>query len=296
MTYSIVALDRASGELGVAVQTRWFGVGAICPWVLSRALARWPRSRCRAGVRAARPGAPARGSLARGCPGSVAGRGPGSEVRQVGVVDAAGANGNAYRLALRRRGPPRGRDGVCWSRPAAPATPCPRPCWRPTNARPATCRTGCSPRSGQPGGRRHPRPPARGAAGRARPGLGHRRTRRAGAQVGGDGAVAPAHGAGPARRRCGGAAGARAAAPVRPRPGGARPGRCPGGGRRRRGRARCLPGRRQARPRGRPDRVDGRAQASPRARSRRACRSSAARPRPCRPGPSTRGGPLQPAT
>jgi uncharacterized Ntn-hydrolase superfamily protein len=33
MTYSIVALDRATGELGVAVQTRWFAVGAICPWV-----------------------------------------------------------------------------------------------------------------------------------------------------------------------------------------------------------------------------------------------------------------------
>jgi uncharacterized Ntn-hydrolase superfamily protein len=33
MTYSIVALDRATGELGVAVQTRWFNVGAICPWV-----------------------------------------------------------------------------------------------------------------------------------------------------------------------------------------------------------------------------------------------------------------------
>src|SRR5688500_13082043 len=33
MTYSIVALDRGTGELGVAVQTYWFGVGSIVPWV-----------------------------------------------------------------------------------------------------------------------------------------------------------------------------------------------------------------------------------------------------------------------
>ena len=33
MTYSIVVLDRETGELGVAVQTYWFGVGSIVPWV-----------------------------------------------------------------------------------------------------------------------------------------------------------------------------------------------------------------------------------------------------------------------
>lgn len=33
MTYSIVALDPASGELGVAVQTRWLGAGSVVPWV-----------------------------------------------------------------------------------------------------------------------------------------------------------------------------------------------------------------------------------------------------------------------
>ncbi len=32
-TYSIVALDPPTGELGVAVQSHWFGVGALCPWV-----------------------------------------------------------------------------------------------------------------------------------------------------------------------------------------------------------------------------------------------------------------------
>ncbi|MHB8656763.1 MAG: DUF1028 domain-containing protein [Solirubrobacteraceae bacterium] len=32
MTYSIVARDRQSGELGVAVQSHWFAVGPIVPW------------------------------------------------------------------------------------------------------------------------------------------------------------------------------------------------------------------------------------------------------------------------
>ena len=33
MTYSIVAFDAATGELGAAVQSRWFGVGSSVPWV-----------------------------------------------------------------------------------------------------------------------------------------------------------------------------------------------------------------------------------------------------------------------
>jgi uncharacterized Ntn-hydrolase superfamily protein len=33
MTYSIVARDPQSGELGVAVQSHWFAVGPIVPWV-----------------------------------------------------------------------------------------------------------------------------------------------------------------------------------------------------------------------------------------------------------------------
>jgi uncharacterized Ntn-hydrolase superfamily protein len=34
-TYSIVARDPATGELGVAVQSHWFSVGAIVPWAQS---------------------------------------------------------------------------------------------------------------------------------------------------------------------------------------------------------------------------------------------------------------------
>lgn len=32
-TYSIVARDEATGQLGVAVQSHWFNVGFLCPWV-----------------------------------------------------------------------------------------------------------------------------------------------------------------------------------------------------------------------------------------------------------------------
>jgi uncharacterized Ntn-hydrolase superfamily protein len=39
-TYSIVALDPQTEELGVAVQSHWFGVGALVPWARAgRALA-----------------------------------------------------------------------------------------------------------------------------------------------------------------------------------------------------------------------------------------------------------------
>ena len=31
-TYSIVARDAATGQLGVAVQSHWFSVGALVPW------------------------------------------------------------------------------------------------------------------------------------------------------------------------------------------------------------------------------------------------------------------------
>ncbi len=41
-TFSIVARDAVSGQLGVAVQSHWFGVGAGVPWALA-GWAPWPR-------------------------------------------------------------------------------------------------------------------------------------------------------------------------------------------------------------------------------------------------------------
>jgi uncharacterized Ntn-hydrolase superfamily protein len=89
-TYSIVALDAATGELGAAVQSHWFSVGSLCTWA-------------RPGVGAAATQSvvePAHGAhaLDRIAAGATAGEAlteligadPLAAVRQVGVVDASG--------------------------------------------------------------------------------------------------------------------------------------------------------------------------------------------------------------
>ena len=35
MTFSIVALDPATGDLGVAVQSKFLAVGAVVPWAMA---------------------------------------------------------------------------------------------------------------------------------------------------------------------------------------------------------------------------------------------------------------------
>ena len=90
MTYSIVARDPTSGELGVAVQTCWFAVGAIVPWaragvgaVATQAMVEVSYGpRCLEKLDA---GADARRAL-----DEVRADDEGSAVRQVAVVDGAG--------------------------------------------------------------------------------------------------------------------------------------------------------------------------------------------------------------
>jgi uncharacterized Ntn-hydrolase superfamily protein len=90
MTYSIIARDPASGELGAAVQSHWFSVGSLCIWA-------------RPGVGAAAtqsvvepahgPGALDRLAAGADAAGALAGliaADPLGAVRQVGVVDAGG--------------------------------------------------------------------------------------------------------------------------------------------------------------------------------------------------------------
>ena len=102
MTYSLVARDPASGELGVAVQSHWFSVGSIVTWA-------------RAGVGAvatqsvAEPAYGARllARLARGEPvaAALAAELAADEVehfRQVAAVDAAGRGRRAHRRGLHR--------------------------------------------------------------------------------------------------------------------------------------------------------------------------------------------------
>jgi uncharacterized Ntn-hydrolase superfamily protein len=93
MTYSIVASDPATGELGAAVQSRWFGVGSSVPWVEPGVGAVATQSFTEVahgpnGIRLMREGRTAVEALA-----DVLASDPGEGVRQVGMVDAAGIAG-----------------------------------------------------------------------------------------------------------------------------------------------------------------------------------------------------------
>lgn len=90
MTYSIVARDPATGQLGVAVQSHWFSVGPIVPWaeagvgaVATQALvdpAYGPR-----GLELMRAGTSAPDALAK-----LVAEDESADVRQVAMADAAG--------------------------------------------------------------------------------------------------------------------------------------------------------------------------------------------------------------
>lgn len=89
-TYSIVARDKATGQLGVAVQSHWFSVGSVVPWAESGVGAVATQSIVDpsygplglALMRAGRSAPEALQALLAGDPGR--------EVRQVGMVDASG--------------------------------------------------------------------------------------------------------------------------------------------------------------------------------------------------------------
>ena len=90
MTYSIVARNPDSGELGVAVQSHWFSVGPIVPWAAPGvgAVATQANVEVAYGPRALallQDGLDARQALDQ-----VVADDPGSAGRQVAVVDAAG--------------------------------------------------------------------------------------------------------------------------------------------------------------------------------------------------------------
>jgi uncharacterized Ntn-hydrolase superfamily protein len=90
VTYSIVARDPQTGEMGVAVQSHWFAAGASVPWaeagvgaVATQAfleMSYGPR-----GLDLLRAGATASETLAR-----LVADDPDADVRQVGIVDAHG--------------------------------------------------------------------------------------------------------------------------------------------------------------------------------------------------------------
>jgi uncharacterized Ntn-hydrolase superfamily protein len=91
MTYSIVARDPATGELGVAVQSHWFNVGPIVPWARPGvgAVATQANAEVAYGPRALdllAQGVSAPEALAR-----LLAEDPLAESRQVAIVDARGA-------------------------------------------------------------------------------------------------------------------------------------------------------------------------------------------------------------
>jgi uncharacterized Ntn-hydrolase superfamily protein len=89
-TYSIVARDAKSGELGVAVQSHWFSVGAVVPWAEAGVGAVATQSFVDPsygplGLALMKAGRPAPDALAALLAGDA-----GREVRQVAMIDAQG--------------------------------------------------------------------------------------------------------------------------------------------------------------------------------------------------------------
>lgn len=89
-TYSIVARDAATGEMGVAVQSHWFSVGPIVPWAESGTGAVATQSLVKVsygpeGLALMRDGAGAPDALRR-----LTSEDDGEAVRQVAMVDARG--------------------------------------------------------------------------------------------------------------------------------------------------------------------------------------------------------------
>jgi uncharacterized Ntn-hydrolase superfamily protein len=90
VTYSIVARDAATGQLGVAVQSHWFAVGPIVPWARAGigAVATQANAEVTYGPRGLdllQGGATAPEALAQ-----LLSEDPGAAGRQVAIVDAAG--------------------------------------------------------------------------------------------------------------------------------------------------------------------------------------------------------------
>ena len=90
MTYSIVALDESTGELGVAVQSRWLASGAVVPWARPGvgAIATQAFTDARYGV--AGLDLLAGGTTPESALRELLAGDPDPEIRQIGIVSATG--------------------------------------------------------------------------------------------------------------------------------------------------------------------------------------------------------------
>lgn len=89
-TYSIVARDEKSGQFGVAVQSHWFNVGSLCPWVEAGVGAVATQSSVKVsygpqGLKLMREGKSAQGALY-----ALLAEDEDRETRQVAMLDACG--------------------------------------------------------------------------------------------------------------------------------------------------------------------------------------------------------------
>jgi uncharacterized Ntn-hydrolase superfamily protein len=92
-TYSIVARDPATGELGAAVHSHWFAVGAIVPWVRAGVGAVCTQSVAEPAYGPRILDLLARGSGARAALDQLLAEDESARFRQVGAVDARGGVG-----------------------------------------------------------------------------------------------------------------------------------------------------------------------------------------------------------
>lgn len=90
MTYSIAAIDPATGELGVAVQSHWFSVGSLCAWARPGVGAVATQSVVEPAHGPAALDRLAGGMAAHEALADLIAADPLGRVRQVGVVDAHG--------------------------------------------------------------------------------------------------------------------------------------------------------------------------------------------------------------
>jgi uncharacterized Ntn-hydrolase superfamily protein len=112
MTYSIVARDPTTGELGVAVQSHFFSVGSVVPWARPGvgAVATQANARVDYGPRGLE--LMAEGRSAAEALEALRAQDPGADARQVGMLDArGGVAGHTGSLCIRYAGDAQS-DGV----------------------------------------------------------------------------------------------------------------------------------------------------------------------------------------
>ena len=89
-TFSIVAFDPATGDLGVAVESKYFGVGSVVPWARAGVGAVATQAQAKVGYGSEGLRLMESGKSSQEALDAMLAADPEREVRQVGIVDAQG--------------------------------------------------------------------------------------------------------------------------------------------------------------------------------------------------------------